>query len=332
MSLLEVEESSGRISRVDSFLTDAGIRNISASPFDSRQIVASFKDRNAGSDNVGLCALNEDDAVDSTLKIVSSFDDSFVNVHTVLFESAENICVGDSGSVSLFSIESGKRIGNSFNISNCTSTVIDPHKPFTVAASSGKRILFLDTRSGIVENEFLTSHFFDITCMDLNPNVPNQYVTGGLDGRVMFWDTRMTGVSVGWLKMAVAHTHRVSTVKYNPLHDQLVLSSGTDCKLNLFRFPSLSKHPGKYASIIETQPKHVSGQTAHLARRGSVDDEPKLFFADRDGLIRSYSRHEDSVYKACWAANNTWLFASLSHDGIFLINRVPREDKFRIMT
>lgn len=41
--------------------------------------------------------------------------------------------------------------------------------------------------------------------------------------------------------------------------------------------------------------------------------------------------HEDSVYAAEWASGDPWIFASLSYDGRFVMNRVPRDVKYSIL-
>jgi hypothetical protein len=50
-----------------------------------------------------------------------------------------------------------------------------------------------------------------------------------------------------------------------------------------------------------------------------------------DGLITMYETHEDSVYCAEWSSADPWLFASVSFDGRFILNHVPRETKFSIL-
>ena len=50
-----------------------------------------------------------------------------------------------------------------------------------------------------------------------------------------------------------------------------------------------------------------------------------------DGLVRTYDQHEDSVYSVAWSAHDPWVFFSLSYDGRAVINRVPREEKYRVI-
>ena len=51
-----------------------------------------------------------------------------------------------------------------------------------------------------------------------------------------------------------------------------------------------------------------------------------------DEVIQRYEEHEDSVYAAVWSTADAWVFASLSYDGRLVINHVPSQEKFTILT
>ena len=51
----------------------------------------------------------------------------------------------------------------------------------------------------------------------------------------------------------------------------------------------------------------------------------------RNGLVRSYDQHDDSVYAVAWSAGDPWIFASLSYDGQVVINTVPQDQKYKII-
>ena len=51
----------------------------------------------------------------------------------------------------------------------------------------------------------------------------------------------------------------------------------------------------------------------------------------KDGVVATYEEHEDSVYAVEWSTADPWLFASLSYDGRLVINRVPRQTKYKIL-
>jgi WD40 repeat protein len=76
--------------------------------------------------------------------------------------------------------------------------------------------------------------------MDFNPNKPMVLATSGDDRAVRIWDLRRVRAPV---KMLTGHSHWCSTVRYNPFHDQLLASCGTDGGVNLWRVSSVSSVP-----------------------------------------------------------------------------------------
>lgn len=51
-----------------------------------------------------------------------------------------------------------------------------------------------------------------------------------------------------------------------------------------------------------------------------------------DEVLAVYEEHEDSVYAVSWSVADAWLFASLSYDGRLVINHVPSQEKYAILT
>ncbi len=51
-----------------------------------------------------------------------------------------------------------------------------------------------------------------------------------------------------------------------------------------------------------------------------------------DEVIAKFEEHEDSVYSVAWSSADAWLFASLSYDGRLVVNHVPSQEKFSILT
>ena len=64
---------------------------------------------------------------------------------------------------------------------------------------------------------------------------------------------------------------------------------------------------------------------AHSARVGGVGG------GDLDGRCHTYDEHEDSVYGLAWSAADPWLFASMSYDGRVVLNKVPKQTKYKIL-
>lgn len=61
------------------------------------------------------------------------------------------------------------------------------------------------------------------------------------------------------------------------------------------------------------------------------DDADAELSAERDGLVRSLTEHDDSIYSLVWSAADAWLFASLSLDGRLCAHYVPAAEKYRIL-
>lgn len=104
------------------------------------------------------------------------------------------------------------------------------------------------------------------------------------------------------------------SARYNPFHDQLVLTCSSDNRVVLNSVPSLSSEPYK---------------TSNLSDENRSSSPEKLVTPDR--CVKVYEEHEDSVYAVEWAAGDPWIFASLSYDGRLVINRVPKEEKYNIL-
>lgn len=104
---------------------------------------------------------------------------------------------------------------------------------------------------------------------------------------------------------------RVYNVQYNPFHDQLILSSGTDAIVNLWNIPSISSAP----LDSEAAPTYVQFLSDFTSVRKLVEDK----------LVKTFEEHEDSVYSVCWgSSSHAWTFASLSYDGRVVVNSVPK--------
>ncbi|KAJ1654262.1 hypothetical protein IWQ61_005779 [Dispira simplex] len=87
-------------------------------------------------------------------------------------------------------------------------------------------------------------HEGEVRCMEFNPNRAYQLATGGDDCKVRLWDLRAPHRPL----MSLAdHTHWVWSLAYNKFHDQLLLTSSSDCLVNLQSIVSVSS-----ASLVTT--------------------------------------------------------------------------------
>ena len=102
-------------------------------------------------------------------------------------------------------------------------------------------------------------------------------------------------------------------MRYNTFHDQLLLTCSSDNRVVLNSILSLSSEP----SILE-----IDENSKEIARR-TVQEQ------DRE--VKVYEDHEDSVYMVEWSSVEPWIFASLSYDGRLVINKVPKDEKYKIL-
>jgi len=180
----------------------------------------------------------------------------------------------------------------------------DPHHAHALGLGCDRALMMLDTRTLKTAQWVNDAHEQRVRGMDFNPNKPNVLLSSGDDYRMCFWDLRKPGQP---LRTERAHSHWVTTASYNRFHDQLVLSSGTDCLVKLWRAASISSAPP------------------------SLDLEEDVGEGEADGLVKLFEDHEQSVFGAVWSAADAWIFASLSLDGKAAINHVPPAEKYKIL-
>lgn len=136
--------------------------------------------------------------------------------------------------------------------------------------------------------------------LDCNPHKQCHIVTGSDDGCVKVWDFRNVKEPVFSRN---DHSHWVWTVRYNTFHDQLILSSSSDSRVNVTCAYSASSE----------------------ASAGDSDA------AANDCLLEALDYHDDSVYCVEWSSADPWTFASLSYDGRFVFRRISKEIKYKIL-
>jgi len=178
----------------------------------------------------------------------------------------------------------------------------DPHSAYVVAAVHGCGAVGWDTRVSKQAFSIIDAHQNATRDVDYNPNKPLFLASCGDDRLIKFWDLRKKSQPV---KVFAGHSHWCWTVRYNRFHDQLVLSGGTDSLVNLWRCSSISSAP-----LLELDTTRVDSG---------------------DGIIRSYTEHEESIYSVAWSACDAWVFASLDCSGRLAINHVPSTEKYKIL-
>lgn len=147
------------------------------------------------------------------------------------------------------------------------------------------------------------AHSQTIRDLDCNPNKQCHIATGGDDGCLKIWDCRNIKEPVF---TRTDHSHWIWSVRFNTFHDQLVLTSSSDCKVMLTCAGSVSSDVG-----------------------GEDEDIKKERL--NDGLLQTFEQHEDSVYCVEWSSADPWIFASLSYDGRMILTRVPKQYKYQFL-
>ncbi len=260
----------------------------------------------------------------------------------------------------------------------------DPHNTNLCAITTGYSISIVDFRSGDVVSGIKNCHKFGVLDVDYNPNKPNVVSTCGQDALIKFWDLRYSSSGSSTVSTTTTatfarqpplrilrggHTHWTTKVKYNSFHDQLLLSSGTDGMVNLWRVSSISSAPlldlgGATTSATNDgmNPTKDNFQI-HSTLSGFDDDEEERLnmalnsdtkdedeFGEKENNMRhanSFSDETDggnapdvrvtkmemreAVYDLDWSAADPWIYVTLGFDGNVVLNHVPSKEKYKIL-
>ncbi|CAG9859497.1 unnamed protein product [Phyllotreta striolata] len=166
-----------------------------------------------------------------------------------------------------------------------------------------------DIRSGELAWSLDNAHCQFVRDMDYNMNKLYHLATCGDDGFLKIWDYRQPGSPIF---SRSDHSHWIWCVRFNPFHDQLILTASSDARVLLSSAASVSSENISETLIAED--------------RDGLDAKQKL----KDGPLQ-WCEHEDSVYCAEWSPAEPWVFASLSYDGRLLISHVKKSLKYQIL-
>ncbi|XP_044746634.1 EARP-interacting protein homolog [Coccinella septempunctata] len=166
-----------------------------------------------------------------------------------------------------------------------------------------------DVRTGDIAWSIDCCHRIFVRDIDYNMNKQYHIATCGDDSFLKIWDYRQTANPIF---SRSDHTHWIWSVRFNPFHDQLILTASTDGRVLLSSAASVSSE-----NVIESC---LTEESNELEAKQILSDGPL-----------QWCEHEDSVYCAEWSPAEPWIFASLSHDGRLLITRVKKSLKYQIM-
>jgi len=291
---------------------DGEVWLMSPCPSDGRQLLT----YSAGQGTPKL-RLWRTDAEEKALQLVASVTDdntALTMVKSILWDahSEDSVVVADAESLHVFKKRGGGTFSNSLSLDagqRCNGACLDPHHPQQVSTVDDTHLKTWDLRASKVSFRREGAHLFGARDVDYNPNVPYQVLTTGEDAELRFWDLRQLRTPLKSLSRG--HHHWILRARFNSHHDQLILSCGTDSAVCLWRASSVASAP--------------LGADSSEASANAVDKSAA------DGLIRRFEDHEDSVYGCCWSVADAWVFASVSYDGKFVVNRVPGDEKYRIL-
>eukprot|EP00127_Corallochytrium_limacisporum_P002148 Clim_evm42s108 gene=Clim_evmTU42s108 len=189
-----------------------------------------------------------------------------------------------------------------------------------VAIAYDEGLLGVDIRSMNTMYTKKGAHPQQTLSVDFNHNRNHLLVSSGVDGCIRFWDVRNMSEP---LRIDEHHNHWAWSVKYNQFHDQLLLSCGSDSRVVLSNVYSLCSDPQALTPGMELP-----------SSAGRVEDDEEDIGENglkEDGVIGVFEEHEDSVYAVEWSATDPWIFASVSYDGRIVFNRMPQEEKYRVL-
>ena len=255
----------------------------------------------------------------------------------------------------------------------------DPHDANRLLATSGADVVSYDTRcpaSGGGAGAIRSAHRYGVADVCHNHSQPNVVVTAGMDGVVKFWDLRMHASGGGddgapslptapLLKVVRGgHSHWATRAVYNPFHDQLVLTGGSDGIANLWRISSCSSAPLLELNGDEEDDGETSeggggndmedGGSKDAANEGEEYTRAKDYWAPKsddgedesEGEDRSKSSRDESnaqdirvtrfecsdvTADLAWSAADPWVYATLSYDGAIVVHHVPSKEKYKIL-
>jgi WD40 repeat protein len=331
--VVEYDESRASISSSAVYANEAGFSRVSCAPSSiSDHVLCANMRMGDTCETVAILSLEKPDSI--THKY--SFDSKFETVKALLWECAETVVICDKHGVSKFEVEGGKRATSITTDCILRSASIDPHLSHTVACTMDRSILLWDARANdTIIRTIKTTNYFPITSLDINPNRPHMYMTGSEDGRISFYDLRFTKVTS--VRAFDAHNHHVTCTKFNVMHDEYIVSGGTDCDVCLWKCEDISGAALESGSPLTASNRNTTTRRNSYSSNSSVESPMSIKGVVRaskktsghfNPLVCRYTRHEDSVDSVCWSYASPWVFASVSWDGSVMVNAVPINENF----
>ncbi|EGC34350.1 hypothetical protein DICPUDRAFT_153463 [Dictyostelium purpureum] len=324
IALLESKENEGGVKCISIFSHPKEIWSITSCPFDANLFFTVYNTGTSNDFKSSLWRINENmDSIQEVFELkghtsmikpilcdpsgsndyIVSLDDSNIRLWGKI-EDSEPQCVKTFGNLSKLSVGS-----------------INPNIPNQLATANDVNIKGWDFRNAKETFSIDKAHSEQIRDIDFNPNKPYNLLSAGDDSKLKIWDTRQTKEPV---KIFSSHNHWIWSAKFNKFQDQLIITSSSDNTVKLWNLYSLSSANNTKDSTTTNSNDQTSDTSSNSSTQSQQPTKPKKNKRNEDQLIKTYEEHEDSIYNISWGSSN-FLFASLSYDGRFVINNVPKE-------
>jgi len=187
---------------------------------------------------VSLWKIKEED---SSLEEIVQLKDHAGMIKCILWNPSEKkpetVVSLDESNIQVWNLERPqKRIAYVADLPRLTNGCWNPLHSEQIVTVNDSTVSGWDLRTMREAYSITRAHIF-VRDVDFNPLRDYYMVTGGDDYKIKFWDIRKPNRTLKTL--SGKHQHWVWNVKYNPEYDHLVLSSSTDCLVNLWNVSSL---------------------------------------------------------------------------------------------
>ncbi|PAV59957.1 hypothetical protein WR25_18035 [Diploscapter pachys] len=314
---LTVEGDYSRIASLSFTHPSGEVRAIASCPTNAALVATSSADFRNPNPSFGVFLWNICDDKRSLEELSKVESDRLV--HCVQWEPATNRLAAVSRStVNLFdvassSIQASGKLPFDQDDLQFHSGTWNPHSSNMLALPEDKHLICWDIRANSESNRVRDAHAHRCMFVDFNPNLQHVVATCGDDGAIRLWDLRKP---TDPLISQRPHSHWVWQVRFHPVHDQLLLSAGSDACVVLSCAQSVS------SEAVDANEEDEKGEDEQ-------DEEEVATLAD--GLVDRIDEHEESVYACVWSSADPWAFASLSFDGRLVVSRVSRKHKYALM-
>lgn len=162
----------------------------------------------------------------------------------------------------------------------------------------------------------------------------------GFESTLILYDSIKNQIDFQSNKDQIVHRTGISLLTFHSLRSNILLSSGYDNSIFIWNLNSLNSPIFQ----IDSNPHWVLFMTYHstyqrllLTSNSSSVVKVYVFDKEKDDFINfnyqslEYIEFDESIYSCCWSKTSQWLFGAVSYNGVFHVNKISDEVKFRVM-